>query len=765
MNRLGAGVVLSVLSLVLLLAGASSARAQRIPQIGYAYPAGGQRGCEIEVAIGGQYLGGTDAACISGEGVEAAVAEHIRPLTQLQINELRQKLRTLQGRVQAATRREAGRKGAKPTPQPRPALVKQIAEELELEVTDMKSIEELRQKLNNPRAQPNPQIAELVILRIRFFPDAPIGARELRLRTAAGVSNPISFHVGQWAEIREKEPNDRAPDPSLPGDLPVVINGQILPGDADRFRFTARRGQRIVCAASARELTPYLADAVPGWFQATLALHDASGAEVAFADDYRHHPDPVLFFEVPEDGDYVLEIKDAIYRGREDFVYRIAVGELPFITSVFPLGGRAGETAVLELEGWNLPSGTLELKTEEGEVGRRAVRVERDGIVSNAVPFAVDALAEFRECEPNDDAAGAQPIELPVAIDGRIDRPGDRDVFRFEARAGDEIVAEVHARRLGSPLDSQLELASADGRLLAAGDDHEDRGAGLVTHHADSRLSCTIPSGGVYSIQIADAQKEGGGAYAYRLHVGPPRPDFELRVVPSSISARAGETVPVTVVALRRDGFDGEISLALKDAPEEFALGGARVPAGQEQVAVTLTVPQAPRSEPFKLSLRGRASIGGREVSRDAVPADDRMQAFFYRHLVPAEEWVVAVSGKPRYRGAIRLIAQEPVRLAAGETACVRFSGVPGPAAGQVRLELSDPPPGVSIARVSADRRGLAVFLRAEKGKAQPGLRGNLILSAFLERRAPDGEEGKNPRSTSTPLGALPAVPFEIAGR
>ena len=37
-----------------------------------------------------------------------------------------------------------------------------------------------------------------------------------------------------------------------------------------------------------------------------------------------------------------MEIKDALYRGREDFVYRITIGELPFVTGIFPLGGRAG---------------------------------------------------------------------------------------------------------------------------------------------------------------------------------------------------------------------------------------------------------------------------------------------------------------------------------------------------------------------------------------------------------------------------------------
>ena len=44
-------------------------------------------------------------------------------------------------------------------------------------------------------------------------------------------------------------------------------------------------GQRLVFALSARELIPYLPDAVPGWFQAVLALYDAKGNEIEFVDD------------------------------------------------------------------------------------------------------------------------------------------------------------------------------------------------------------------------------------------------------------------------------------------------------------------------------------------------------------------------------------------------------------------------------------------------------------------------------------------------
>ena len=94
---------------------------------------------------------------------------------------------------------------------------------------------------------------------------------------------------------------------------------------------------------------PYVADAVPGWFQAVMRLCDANGKELAYNDDFRFNPDPLIYFEVPEDGEYVLTINEALFRGRESFVYRITIGELPFVTSIFPLGGRVGEPVKIEM--------------------------------------------------------------------------------------------------------------------------------------------------------------------------------------------------------------------------------------------------------------------------------------------------------------------------------------------------------------------------------------------------------------------------------
>jgi hypothetical protein len=538
--------------------------------------------------------------------------------------------------------------------------------------------------------------------------------------------------------------------------LPATLNGQIPPGGVDRYRFRARAGQPLVVAASARELIPYLADAVPGWFQATLTLYDAAGKELAYDDDFRFDPDPVLFYKIPKDGEYVLEIKDALYRGREDFVYRITVGELPFVTGIFPLGGKVGAQTTVAVGGWNLPLNQLTLDLRNKAPGTYPLAVGR---LSNHVPFAVDGLPEVFEKEPNNTATNAQPVTLPIIINGRVDKPGDWDVFRVEGHAGDQIVAEVNARRLDSPLDSVLKLTDSTGQPLAFNDDHEDKGAGLNTHHADSYLTATLPTNGTYYVHLGDTQRNGGWAHSYRLRLSTPRPDFELRVTPSSLNVRAGTSVPLTVFALRKDGFAGEITLTLSNAPSGFKLTSAKVPAGQDQLKLTLSAPSSPVSEPVSLHIEGRAIIAGQQMIHAAVPAEDVMQAFAYRHLVPSESMQVVVLGPNRPQlDTARIVSAIPVRIPAGGTARVQVSMPVGPMIAQVQFELDGAPDGITIVESSPKE----IVLQADAAKIKPGLKGNLIAKAFGER-AMNAETTKLPANRRRlPLGALPAIPFEI---
>jgi hypothetical protein len=653
------GFARGLAALGVLLVALSTADAQRTPRIGYVYPAGGRQGVTSQVVVGGQYLDGVTNAFVSGPGVKAVVIEFNKPINQGLFNQLRDQMKELQDRKQAAFRGE--RRGVKGSTNVWTAA-------------DEKAIAELREKMlkNPPNRNATQAIVEVATLKVTVAADAEPGEHEIRLATPAGLSNPLKFCVGQLPEFSDppaKSPNpdadrfrerfSRRPDSTTAKTeprvtLPATINGQIMPGEVDRFRFAARKGQQLVIAASARELIPYLADAVPGWFQATLALYDAKGRELAYDDDYRFHPDPVLHYAIPQDGEYVLEIKDAIYRGREDFVYRISMGELPFVTSIFPLGGPDGSPTTVELKGWNLPETNLTVEAKNSGSAIQTISISKDGRVSNHLPFAVDTLPECLDKESNNTPSTAQKVTLPVIVNGRLDQPGDADVFRFEGRAGDRIVAEVYARRLDSPMDSALKLTDAKGQQLAFNDDHEDKASGLNTHHADSYLTATLPADGSYYVHLSDTQRQGGTAYGYRLRISPPRPDFELRVVPSSLSARSGSTATLTAYALRKDGFTNDIIVFLNDAPDGFKLGSGKISGTNDQVRLTLTVPFTPQKEPVSLGLAGRAIIEGDTVIHAAVPAEDMMQAFAYRHLVPSEKLEVTVVGRGRFAGPFR---------------------------------------------------------------------------------------------------------------
>jgi hypothetical protein len=715
---------------------------QNLPHTGYVYPAGARQGATLEVTVGGQFLDDVNNAYISGAGVSALVVRHQKPLNGNQMTALRDGIRELNDKKSRTPEEE-----------------KQLADQ--------------RAKLMAAVFQPaNASFGELATVRVTVEPDAAPGIRELRLATPTGLTNPLWFTIGQLPEVAREAARviDRlsvqraglrapVPRPSIEPTsvtLPAVINGQILPGAIDRYRFQASKGQRLVIAASVRALKPYISDAVPGWFQATIALTDAQSREVAYAGNYRFQPDPVLAYEVPADGEYTVAIRDSIYRGREDFVYRLAVGELPYITGIFPLGGKAGSPAALAVAGWNLPAMRLSESARKAS-GIYPISVQRGEWTSNRVPFAVDNLTERLEKEPNNVQKQATPLKLPMVANGRIDRPGDVDVFKFEGRAGQEILAEVLARRLDSPLDSVLRLTDSKGRQLAANDDAEDKAAALQTHHADSLIRFTLPAKGTYYIHLSDTQHKGGPEFAYRLRVGPPRPDFELRVTPAGINARGGGTIPITVYALRRDGFNGDIALKIKEAPPGFALSGGWLPAGQDKVRLTLTVPASRIEKPRPIVLEGRATIQGNAVHHAAVPAEDMMQAFFYHHLVPSTEWLVRVTGSS---AVWRYASDKPVQVPLGGAAPVRVGGGTGRATDRLELTLNDAPPGISIQNAAMGGGAVSVTLAADAGKAKAGLKGNLILDAFIERTttAADGRTTKR----RFPMGVLPAIPFEV---
>jgi len=146
------------------------------------------------------------------------------------------------------------------------------------------------------------------------------------------------------------------------------------------------------------------------------------------------------------------------------------------------------------------------------------------------------------------------------------------------------------------------------------------------------------------------------------------------------------------------------------------------------------------------------------------LPAEDMMQAFFYRHLVPAQELKVAISGRWMAKGQVRILSHTPVRIAAGGAARVRVSARAIALAGRVELELSEPPEGITIEKVMPSRDGADIVLQADAAKTKPGLKGNLIIHVFAVNPPIPAQKTPPANRPRVPVNTLPAIPFEITG-
>src|SRR5208282_4760708 len=267
--------------------------AQQTPHLSYVYPAGGKAGTTFQIVVGGQYFFSTTnfAVFMDGDGARGKVVSYDRPLKPDEQQAMKEELNKFQ------EKRKNG--------------------EL-LTETDLARLEEIKRLLTQFGRRPaNPAISEFMTLQLTLATNLAPGDHEMRVRTPGGLSNPLKFCVGLLPETSKPDwkavPKERGSmDPAMPPPteatvtLPVTINGQILPGGADCYHFWARQGQQLVLAVEARQLIPYLADAVPGWFEAVLTIYDSKGKELASEERFRFKPDPVIHFEVPSNGTYTV---------------------------------------------------------------------------------------------------------------------------------------------------------------------------------------------------------------------------------------------------------------------------------------------------------------------------------------------------------------------------------------------------------------------------------------------------------------------------
>ena len=473
-----------------------------------------------------------------------------------------------------------------------------------------------------------------LIAQVTIAPNAALGMREIRLVTPKGVSNAQPFVVGDLPEVKETEPNSASSEANWVN-LPTTISGVIdSVDDQDFFRFNAKAEQRLICDVTASRMGSLL--------DSFLALFGPDGVEIA-SNDIANGLDSLIDYTIPTEGEYTLRIRDLRYKGGEEFVYRLSIGELPYLDSIFPLGGRRGTENTIAVTGRNLADvESMQVSiAPNAPLGVQNVRVMTpSGLSTSSYPFMVGDLSECVEAEPNDtweqvtsDEAGANTVMSPIIINGQIGLEEDVDYFTFEAEEGQRLIFEVTAQRLGSKLDALLTLfdkaetddkaedsdaamdwsmaTQPDNKVLAVNDDTID---------SEARIDHTFEEAGDYAIVIRDLNNQGGPDFAYRLSIAPLQPGFRFTVTPDNPRICRGDSTSLTLEVSRIDEFNGPLRFAIPNLPKDFAVSPTVLEPNQIRALITLTAPpDAPLGFP-PITLIGIGAIHNRRVERKAEP-------------------------------------------------------------------------------------------------------------------------------------------------
>ncbi len=389
------------------LARAANAGADE-PVASYIFPAGGQRGTEIVVRVGGLYLHRGCPFEVLGPGVQA-----------------------------------------------------------EGSLTPTETIWFEGPLLYIPASQQAEDYPKDYLGRIRIDDTAPLGLRYWRLWTSQGATPSRKFVVGDLPELVEQEIDGR-PIP-VQVSLPVTINGRTFPReDVDLWTFHALAGEVLWAEVHALRIgSPLEAHLeILGPDGRLVAEGLAAGGMDPFV-AFTAAADGIYTVRIRDINTGGLQ--HYVYRltlsnkprvqstyplgGRRGNALELSLSGVGLGVGAAQLLCPAGD------QGAHL-SGPLQ-QWHDLRVGDAALRVLLE----------VDELPEWLEREPNERADEVDAVAGPCVLNGRIGQPGDADVWRLACRQGETWELDLRAARLGSPLDSVLAVCDETGSELASNDD------------------------------------------------------------------------------------------------------------------------------------------------------------------------------------------------------------------------------------------------------------------------------------------------------
>ena len=318
--------------------------AQATPRLNSLFPAGAQVGKKVEVKIQGSDLDGAHTLIVEGDpGIKGIlnvgggeVDETHKPVFEANCGQCHE-LRSPSNRSMTGTQWEA--------------VVKRMVRDKGAEIGEDDQTK-IAHYLKSAAKATGGMTAELDIAA-----DAQIGVREIRIVGKNGASTAWPFEITDVEDTVETESNNQMEAATFL-ELPIIVNGVISSGgDEDYFSFEGLKGERCVFNVKAYRYN----NISQQFFNPTITLFDAQGKELIRSNGF-YSLDPLIDYALPDDGTYYLRIRDLLYRGNPDSVYRITIGVVPYNTYIYPTGGKIGNVIKTTIGGENLPETELEVK-------------------------------------------------------------------------------------------------------------------------------------------------------------------------------------------------------------------------------------------------------------------------------------------------------------------------------------------------------------------------------------------------------------------
>lgn len=430
--------------------------------------------------------------------------------------------------------------------------------------------------------------------------NCPPGLYESRIMTRLGISSPRIFNVSTLSESNQAKPNTTL-EQAMPLDLNSICNAVMTKQSVDYYAFEAKKGQRVMVDCAAKGIDSKM--------NAVLIVADSDGNDLMV-----ERRGGAIDFTAPADSKYVIKVHDLTFNGGPYHFYRLAVQAVTTTDAV----RRLAKTRTVSSFSWP-PIGLTD-----------------DKIIA--------------EVEPNSKHNKAQKISFPCDISGSFFPAADVDVFEFEAKKGDVWWVEVASERFGLQTDPSIvvqhvtgtgdaeqrtdlvELTDIASPIKVSSNAYSYDGPPYDAGSPDIIGKVEIKADGTHRLQLSDLF---GGTRSdprniYRLIVRKAAPDFAIvgwglhmnlrngdrNALSKPISLRAGTTMAVEVIAVRRDGFDGEIELAMDNLPEGVTAAAVNIPAGKSRGIVFVSADENATRGLSQAKFSGKATIEGEEVIR-----------------------------------------------------------------------------------------------------------------------------------------------------